>query len=63
MPIILPLVSTPGQELFYPPVFNFFLKYILIVQGDFALALQAYVYHSLNKLTPTLLTLSVTMLP
>jgi hypothetical protein len=54
----LPLVSTPGKDICFPLLFTF-LKCILIVQGGFAVILQACIYHALIKLAPPLLTLSL----
>jgi hypothetical protein len=48
MPSPLPLVLTPGKDLFYLPVLNlFFFKYIDSLRG-----FEACVYHALIKLTP-----------
>jgi hypothetical protein len=55
----LQLVPTPGKDLFYPSVLNFFFKCILIVQGGFTLVLQACIYRALVKLTTSLITFSL----
>jgi hypothetical protein len=54
MPSPLPVVLTSGKDLLYPPAY-FCLKCILIVQRGFSLAFQAFICHSLIKLTPPLL--------
>jgi hypothetical protein len=55
MPMYLPLVPTPGKDLFYPPVFHFSM-HILTVQGDFTLVLQACICCALAIALPPLLT-------
>jgi hypothetical protein len=49
----------PRKDLFYPPALHF-SKCMLMVQGDFTLVLQACIYYAWIKLTPLLLTLSLT---
>jgi hypothetical protein len=55
----LPLVPTPEKDRFYPPVLQFFVKSILIDQGNFTLVCQAYYLTCFNHITPPLLTLSL----
>jgi hypothetical protein len=55
VPIHLPLVCLPRKDLFFLAALHFLkIMYILVVQGDFALVLQACIYHALIKLTPPL---------
>jgi hypothetical protein len=65
VPTNLPLVPTPEKDLFFPLVFHFLIKCILIVQEDVILVLQACIYHALIKLTPSPIpcSFSITMLP
>jgi hypothetical protein len=57
---LLPLAHTSRRKLFFLPALHYFLiKCILVVQGSFALALQVWIYHTLIKLTPPLLTHSL----
>jgi hypothetical protein len=55
-----PLVPTPEKNLFYPSVLNYF-KCVVTVQGWFTLVLQAWIYSALIKLSPPLLTLSLSL--
>jgi hypothetical protein len=48
----LPLIITPGKDLFLPTALHF-LKCILIIQRGFALVFQACIYHTLIKLIPS----------
>jgi hypothetical protein len=48
----LPLIPTPEKDRFYPPVLQFFVKRILVDQGDFTLVCQAYYLSCFNHIPP-----------
>jgi hypothetical protein len=59
MSIPLPLVPIPTKDLFFPPSLQFLIKFILIVQGGFALVHPVWIYCAFIKLTLPLLTYSL----
>jgi hypothetical protein len=55
VPIHLPLVPTPGKDLFFPPALHF-LKAYIDSPKRFCLSTSACIYCAFIKLTPSLLT-------
>jgi hypothetical protein len=58
LPLLLVPVPRKGLVLTRPSLFK---KYIVIVQGDFALAFDICIYHALIRLTPSIY--CITLLP